>query len=156
VTATFTERDSLLFYQNDLEVFIDGGDSYYELELNALGAIYEVFYIWRDAYQRGGRWDTEQFDVHKPTTQSFAGDYVPGPDTFWTGSHPRGTRWAFRDYDLPGLRVAVHVDGVINEPAIVDTGWTAEVAIPWASGTDAIGVADTHVPESFTQVTFAR
>ena len=42
--ATLTERDSLLWVENDLEVFIDGGDSYYELELNALNVVYEVFY----------------------------------------------------------------------------------------------------------------
>lgn len=52
------ERDALLFFENDLEVFIDGGDSYYELESNAKGTIYEVFYIWRDAYTRSGKWDS--------------------------------------------------------------------------------------------------
>ena len=49
-SATLTERDSLLWVENDLEVFIAGEDTYYELELNALGVIYEVFYLWRDAY----------------------------------------------------------------------------------------------------------
>ena len=38
--AALTERDSLIFLENDLELFIDGGDSYYELELNALNTIY--------------------------------------------------------------------------------------------------------------------
>lgn len=53
VTAVNTERDSLVFFENDLEVLIDGGESYYELEFNAFGTVYEVFYIWRDSYQGG-------------------------------------------------------------------------------------------------------
>lgn len=195
--ATLTERDSLLFYENDLEIFIDGGDTYYELEFNALGTIYEVLYIWRDSYEVGGRWDTPQFSVHSPRVHSFGGDYRPDVTNFWTGNHPRGTRWAFLDYDLPGLQVAVSASGTINDPTSVDSGWTAEVAIPWSSladlsngrslppedgdvwgiflgrfeqvatrspeqtatagwGASAIGVADTHVPESFTQVRFSK
>lgn len=197
VTATMTERDSLLFYENDLEVFVDGGDSYYELELNALGTVYEVFYIWRDAFSPGSRWDVPRFDVHHPRVHSFAGDRGPGPASFWAGDHPRGTRWAYLDYDLAGLQVAVHVDGVLNDTSVVDRGWTAEVRIPWAGLADlahgrslppqegdewllflgrfqrfatrtpgetmaagwaanAHGVNDTHLPESFTRVTFAR
>ncbi len=30
-----TERDSIVFVENDVEVFIDGGDCYYEFEINA-------------------------------------------------------------------------------------------------------------------------
>lgn len=43
LVATMDQRDSPLFFENDLEIFIDGGDSYYELEFNAKGTIYEVF-----------------------------------------------------------------------------------------------------------------
>jgi hypothetical protein len=35
------------------------------------------------------------------------------------------------DWEIPGLRTAVHVDGTINDPRDVDRGWTIEVAIPW-------------------------
>ncbi len=194
VSATLTERDSLLFFENDVEVFIDGGDSYYELEINALGTVYEVFFVWRDAYTPGSKWDVPKFDVHDPQAHSFAGDH--GPRSFWVGDHPRGTRWAFLNYDLPGLRTAVHVDGVINDPTQIDRGWTTEITIPWAALADvaagrslpprpgdvwslflgrfqhfdtrepgttmsvgwaanAHGVNDTHVPESFTRVTFS-
>ena len=31
--------------------------------------------------------------------------------------HPRGERWGFLDWDFPGLRTAVHVDGVVNRRA---------------------------------------
>jgi hypothetical protein len=55
--------------------------------------------------------------------------------TFWHGTHPRGPRWAFLDWDLPGLQCAVHVDGRINDDSVVDRGWTVELAIPWAGMT---------------------
>jgi Carbohydrate family 9 binding domain-like len=197
VNATMTKRDDLLFFENDLEIFIDGGDSYYELEFNALGTLYEVFFIWRDAYKRGGIWDTPKFDVHSPRVHSFGGDYDHGSKSFWTGNHPRGTRWAFLDYDMPGLDLKVAVDGKANDPSTLDRGWTAEITIPWASLIDLangralppkdgdiwgiffgrfqqlavrsptgkatagwaahpFGVADTHIPECFTQVVFDR
>ncbi|HZX09161.1 carbohydrate-binding family 9-like protein [Kribbella sp.] len=34
--------------------------------------------------------------------------------------------------NLPGLRTAVHVDGTLNDPSDTDTGWTVELAVPWA------------------------
>jgi hypothetical protein len=195
LVATMTERDDLLFFENDLEIFIDGRDAYYELEFNARGTIYEVFFIWRDAYTKGSRWDVPRFDVHHPRVHSFGGDYDRGTKAFWTGNHPRGTRWAFLDYDLPGVEVKVARDGTLNDPTDVDRGWTAEVRIPWSSLSDLadgrslpprdgdtwgiflgrfqqiaartghatagwaahpFGVADTHIPECFTQVIFDR
>ena len=50
VRATYTERDSYIYEENDVEFFIAGQDSYYEFEINALGTIYEVLFIWEDAY----------------------------------------------------------------------------------------------------------
>jgi hypothetical protein len=35
------------------------------------------------------------------------------------------------DWDFPGLKSAVKVNGKINEPSAVDNGWTAELAFPW-------------------------
>jgi hypothetical protein len=49
VSARLTERDATIFQENDVEVFIDGGDCYYEFEINALNTVYEVFFIWQDA-----------------------------------------------------------------------------------------------------------
>jgi hypothetical protein len=132
VEARLTERDALLFLENDVEVFIDGGDCYYEFEINALGTIYEVFFIWRDAYQRGGKFDVPEFDLLSRNALSFAGNYDRDGPTFWWGTHPRGPRWAFLDWDYPGLRSAVFVDGTINDRSNVDRGWTVELAFPWA------------------------
>ena len=75
VRAQITERDGLIFLENDVEVFIDGGDTYYEFEINALGTIYEVFFIWQDAYQRGGKFDVAEFDLLDRKALSFGGNY---------------------------------------------------------------------------------
>jgi hypothetical protein len=40
--AQLSERDSTIFQENDIEVFFDGGDCYYEFEINALGTIWEL------------------------------------------------------------------------------------------------------------------
>ncbi len=133
VTATQTERDAIIFLENDLEVFIDGGDCYYELEVNALNTVYETFFIWKDAYKKGGRFDIPEFNVHKEKAMTFAGDYDRTGSSFWWGRHPRGLRWVFLDYDMPELKTAVQVDGRINNLSHVDKGWTLEIAIPWKS-----------------------
>ncbi len=122
VAASLTERDSLVYTENDVELFIAGKDAYYELELNALGTVYEAFFVWDDAYEAGG----------------YAADPLLRPDSegarAWNGvgyAHPRGGRTGFFRWDLPGVKTAVHVDGVINDPAVRDRGWTVEVAVPW-------------------------
>jgi len=129
IQAILTERDSLIWYDNDVEVFIDGGDSYYEFEINALGTIYEVFFIWQDAYTRGSRFDTSEFDLLSRKVRGFIGPW--GPNFNWEGRHPRGNRWAFLDWDFPGIQTAVHLDGTLNDNRDVDRGWTVELAFPW-------------------------
>lgn len=133
VEAHQTERDSIIFLENDLELFIDGGDCYYELEVNARNTIYEVFFIWRDAYMRGSRFDVPLFDVHQKHAFTFGGDYDRSGASFWHGTHPRGARWAFLNYDMPGLETAVRVNGTLNNSTDIDKGWSLEIAIPWQS-----------------------
>lgn len=133
VEAHLTERDSIIFLENDLELFIDGGDCYYELEVNARNTIYEVFFIWKDTYQRGSRFDVPLFDVHHPMAMTFGGDADRSGPSFWYGTHPRGLRWAFLNYDMPGLETAVHIDGTLNDNRDIDNGWNLEIAIPWSS-----------------------
>src|SRR6202451_324982 len=53
VWGTLTERDSKIYEENDLEVFIAGDDAYYEFEINALNTVYEVFWIWKDVFAHG-------------------------------------------------------------------------------------------------------
>ena len=137
VSAQLTERDATIFQENDVEVFIDGGDCYYEFEVNALNTVYEVFFIWQDAYEK--RFRTPEFDVFKRRAYTFGGNHDRDPKTFWRGDHPRGLRWAFTDWDFPGLRSAVQVDGRINDPDSISRGWTVELAFPWAGMTHLAG-----------------
>ncbi len=128
VQAKFTERDSPVYFENDIEVFIGGLDCYYEFQINARGTIYEVFYIWQDAYRRGGFAQMPEFDLQTRTVDVLGGFQ----DGMRYKKHPRGRRWAFMDWDFPGLQAAVQVDGTLNNPAIVDRGWTVELAFPWS------------------------
>jgi hypothetical protein len=131
--AHLTKRDSIVFLENDLEVFIDGGDCYYELEINAANTIYEVFFIWKDALTKDSRFDMPEFDVHQQQAYTFGGDYDRSGASFWKGTHPRGIRWAFTGFDMPGLETAVQLDGTLNNNSDIDKGWSLEIAIPWSS-----------------------
>jgi hypothetical protein len=128
VEGTLTERDSLIYKNNDVELFIAGRDAYYEFEINAFGTVYEVFFIWQDALRKGSRFDTPAFDLYARDVDLLAGFQ----DASRCGKHPRGRRWAFMDWDFPGLTTAVRVDGTINDSSVVDKGWTVELAFPWA------------------------
>ena len=125
IRATLTERDSMICLENDVEVFIAGKDAYCEFELHALGTIMERFYAWQDTYIEAGYSEIPEFDL----VDAKILDTLGGP---WSGHrHPRGCRWCFRGWDMPGLKWAVHLDGTINDNADIDRGWSAEIAFPW-------------------------
>jgi len=136
VEARLTQRDSTIFQENDVEVFIDGGDCYYEFEINALNTVYEVFFIWQDAYSK---FDAREFNVHSRQAYTFGGNHDRDAATFWRGNHTRGLRWAFTDWDFPGLRTAVQIQGTINDNSDIDKGWTVEIAFPWKGMTHLAG-----------------
>ena len=55
IWATLTEHDSIVFHDNDFEIFIDpNGDTrnYYEVEVNPLGTIFDLFLV--RTYRDGG------------------------------------------------------------------------------------------------------
>lgn len=94
--ATYTERDSIIFHENDFEVFIDPDDDthlYAELEINALNTVWDLLLV--RPYRNGGP--------------------------------------ALHDWDIPGLRTAVDLRGTINNPTDRDSGWSVEIAIPFAA-----------------------
>ena len=123
VWATLTERDSKIWEDNDLELFIAGRDAYYEFEINALNTIYEVFWVWKDMYYPGSPYNVPEWDPagRKLLVINGIGGHV----------HPRGERNGFLDWDFPGLQHAVHVDGTLNSRKGTDRGWSAEIAFPW-------------------------
>jgi hypothetical protein len=124
VAASLTERDSLIYTDNDVELFIAGRDAYYEFEINALGTIYEVFFVWEEAYERSGYSALPEFARDAPGAQPFNGVGFT--------THPRGPRIGYWGWDFPGLKSAVHVDGTLNDNSDRDRGWTVELALPWA------------------------
>jgi hypothetical protein len=94
VQATITERDAVVWHDNDFEVFIDpDGDTheYYEIEINAFATVFDLLLV--RPYRDGGP--------------------------------------AVHSWDIAGLEAAVGIDGTINDPSDVDTGWEVELAIPW-------------------------
>ena len=121
VTATFTEHNSPIYYNNDVEMFIAGRDAYYEFEINALGTVYEVFFIWQEAYDKGGFAEVPEFQKSK----------VSGFNGVGFTTHPRGGRLGSWHFRFPGMQTAVHVDGTLNNDQDRDHGWTVELAFPW-------------------------
>ena len=62
IWATYTERESVIFHENDFEVFIDpDGDShhYYEYEINALGTDWDLMLVkpYRDGAPAMNSWN---------------------------------------------------------------------------------------------------
>lgn len=123
--ASITERDGLIYQNNDVELFIAGQDGYYEFEINSYGTIYEVFFVWEEAYKKGGYDKIPDLGPNEPGRRIFDGvGYKP---------HPRGLRIGFWNWDLKGIKTAVSVDGTLNNDKDRDRGWTVELALPWSS-----------------------
>ena len=38
---------------------------------------------------------------------------------------------ALNEWEIPGLKTAVHINGTLNNPSDRDKGWTVEIAFPW-------------------------
>jgi hypothetical protein len=94
VWATLTEHDSVIFHDNDFEVFLDpDGDNhdYYEIEINALNTTWDLRLV--KPYRDGGP--------------------------------------ALNEWEIPGFRSAVHVDGTLNDARDIDKEWSLEMALPW-------------------------
>lgn len=94
VWANLKQRDTIIFYDNDFEIFIDpDGDtrSYYEFEMNALNTVWDLMLT--HAYRDKGQ--------------------------------------AIDNWDINGLKTAVHVEGTLNDPSDKDKFWAVEVAMPW-------------------------
>lgn len=118
VWGTLKQRDTVIFYNNDFEIFIDpDGDTheYYEFEMNALNTVWDLLLV--KPYRNGGA-VVDNWDIH-------------------------------------GLRSAVHIEGTLNDPSDTDRGWSVEVAIPWEALAEA---AHMPVPPSgaFWRVNFSR
>ena len=123
VWGTLTERDSRIYEENDVEVFIAGRDAYYEFEINALNTVYEVFWIWKDVLKPG-------CPLLRP-----AGVRPRHPAHHGAGWRGRPRASARRTLGLPGLGFPGAADrracGWRVNSAPHDRGWTVELAFPW-------------------------
>lgn len=68
IWATLTEHDAVIFLDNDFEVFIDpDGDThqYFELEVNALGTLWDLFLIkpYRDEHSSLNGWEAHGIEL---------------------------------------------------------------------------------------------
>jgi len=57
------------------------------------------FFRVQDVLRRGSRFDTPEFDLYSHDVDVLGGFQ----DSSRNGKHPRGKRWAFMDWDFPGL-----------------------------------------------------
>lgn len=87
IWATLTERDAVIFYDNDFEIFIDpDGDTheYYEFEMNAFNTVWDLLLIkpYRDGGDAVNAWDIQglKTGVSVDGTINQAGDH----DRNWT------------------------------------------------------------------------
>jgi hypothetical protein len=108
-------------HDSDAEIFCEGDGVYYELGVNAINTIYEVFWTWLEPVVERG--DAELLDRFFSTKHFLY--FAPRADA-------RLGRFGELAYELPGLKHAVQVDGSLNCPEIEDRGWTVEFALPWA------------------------
>jgi hypothetical protein len=121
VHAKYTKQNDPIYYDNDVELFIAGRDAYYEFEVNAFNTCYEVFFIWEEAYEKGGFAAAPEFARSKMKPFNGVG----------FTNHPRGKRLGQFEWTFPGRRNAVAIDGTINDDTDRDRGWTVELALPW-------------------------
>ena len=124
VRAKYKKRDSPIYYDNDVEIFIASDNAYYEFEMNAFGTIYEAMVMWNDKYDQLKFADEPTLAKSHEQSQEFNGVGFT--------THPRGKRTIALAYDFPDLKSAVFIDGTINDSKDRDRGWTAEIALPWS------------------------
>jgi hypothetical protein len=125
-------HDPVYLQDEDLEIFIEGENSYYEMGVNPINTIYEIRWINVDTVLQNKDWPRLE-ELFKTPNSLF---YI-----FEKGK-PR-SRHGDLDWTLEGLKHAVFIDGSINCPEIRDNGWTVEFAIPWNGLQPIMGKKDT-------------
>ncbi|MEE3234993.1 MAG: carbohydrate-binding family 9-like protein [Candidatus Latescibacterota bacterium] len=123
IHCTHNERSALVWPENTVELYIAGPGAYYTLAVAPNGNRSEMFFIWKDSYKHGGRYDIPEFDLADKKPMVFGGDSGP--------HHPRGMRWGFFDWTFPNLQIAIDIDGTLDVRNDIDRSWKVEMALPW-------------------------
>lgn len=63
---------------------------------------------------------------------------------------------ALNEWDIPGLKTAVHVRGSLNNPRDKDQGWTVEIAMPWKDLASHTKASSPPKPGDRWRVDFSR
>lgn len=131
IWGTHVEHHDHVYHRDsDAEIFIEGDGVYYELGTNAINTIYEVLWTWLEPVV-----DRQAVAVINRLFSAENGLY------FLPRRNEKLGRFGETDWQLPGLKHAVAIDGSLNNPAIRDVGWTVEMALPWA-GLTVLGRAN--------------
>lgn len=128
VTATLTERNSVVFQDNDFEVFVDADGSthnYKEFEVNALNTTWNL--LLNRPYRDGG---------HENSTRV---DREHGFDMFGKG-----------------MRSAVYVKGRVNDATQRLHYWTIEIALPLAELVRYTAATLPPSADDFWRINFSR
>ncbi len=168
--ATYTERDSIIFHENDIELFVDpDGDThdYFELEVNVLGTEWDLYLTrpYRDAGTALHHWDARglRTAVHARGTINAPGDVDDGwsIEIAWpfasfaqgagTRSPPEaGDRWRvnfsrvqYRLAGIPGGGYTKLLDAESGQP-VAEDNWV------WSPQ----GLVAMHYPEMWGVVVF--
>jgi hypothetical protein len=115
-------NDHVYFQDEDVELFFEGDGYYYELGINPINTSYQIRWTWIEPLIEERRY-AELEELFK------APDYL----YYLARDGERIGRHADLNYQLPGLRHAVYIDGSVNCPEMKDKGWTVEIALPWNS-----------------------
>ncbi|EWM22453.1 carbohydrate-binding family 9-like protein [Nannochloropsis gaditana] len=120
--ATQQETNSIVYLDNDFEVFVDpNGDNHYykEVEINAHGASWNLLLV--QPYVDGGP------AVCNGTLATMCASNYSSPSSSSSSSPgPSVPAW-----DLSSsLKAGVSVDGALNDPAVGSKGWSAEMCLP--------------------------
>ncbi len=63
---------------------------------------------------------------------------------------------ALNEWEIPGLRTAVYVDGTINDPSDTDRGWSVVFAFPWSAFAEHAGCRCPPVAGDTWRINFSR
>ncbi|KAL7530869.1 hypothetical protein ACHAWF_003542 [Thalassiosira exigua] len=137
VWGTLTEHNSVIFQDNDFEVFVDTdgtNHNYKEFEINALGTTWSLSL--NKPYDDGGGENSRRVDPDGKFTMLM---YI----------------W----YDMePHLQSAtkVYPNGAVNDPGTQNTHWTAEIALPLSKLMESNPLAKSPAEGVFWRINFSR
>jgi hypothetical protein len=172
VWATLTERDSIIYLDNDFEVFLDpDGDThnYYELEMNALNTVWDLYLV--TPYRDGSPANIHAWDIKGLKSAVLVSGTLNEPkdkDKSWfveialpweilkeaavpEASPKPGDQWRI-DFSRVEYKTTIGADGRVAKAADPATGKPlAEDNWVWAP----TGLINIHYPEMWGYVQFS-